>query len=78
MLVRYGLPLLLIAAGAVLLVAGGDAAVGAGIVLIGAAGVLFVFNLFARMSVASQDDREREEAAREYFSQHGRWPSSGD
>jgi ABC-type spermidine/putrescine transport system permease subunit II len=71
---RYGLPALILVAGVVLLIVGGDAPVGAGIVLIGVAVLVFVFNLFARLAVASQDDREREEAARDYYAEHGRWP----
>jgi hypothetical protein len=31
-------------------------------------------NVCARVSVAGQDDREREDAARAYFERHGRWP----
>jgi hypothetical protein len=72
--VRYALPALVFVAGLVLLVVGGDAGVGAGIVLVGVAVLVALFNVFARMSVASQDDREREQAARAYFERHGRWP----
>jgi hypothetical protein len=72
--VRYGLPAVIFVAGIVCLVVGGDVALGAGIVLIGVAVLVAVFGAFARLSLASQDDREREEAAREYFSRHGRWP----
>jgi len=72
--VRYGLPALILAAGIVCLVIGGDALVGAGIVLIGVAALVAIFGAFARLSLASQDDREREEAAREHFSRTGRWP----
>ena len=73
-LFRYGFPALILVVGIVLLVIGGDAAIGAGIVLIGVAVLVLVFNLFARLAVASQDDREREEAARDYYTRHGRWP----
>jgi ABC-type spermidine/putrescine transport system permease subunit II len=71
---RYGFPAVILVVGIVLVIIGGDAPLGAGIVLIGVALLVFVFNLFARMAVASQDDREREEAAREYYAEHGRWP----
>lgn len=72
--VRYGLPALIFVAGVVCLVLGGDVLIGAGIVLIGVAALVAIFGAFARLSLASQDDRDREEAAREYFSRHGRWP----
>ena len=68
--VRFGIPALMLVAGVVLVIVGGDAGVGAGIVLIGSAGVIVVFNLFAQLSVRSQDDREREEAARQYYARH--------
>jgi hypothetical protein len=74
LLVRYGVPLLLAIAGVVLLVIGGDAPVGAGITLIGVGVIVLGWNAFARLSISSQDDREREEAAREEFSRTGRWP----
>jgi hypothetical protein len=33
-----------------------------------------MINWLFRMSIASNKDRDREEAAREYFDRHGRWP----
>jgi hypothetical protein len=33
-----------------------------------------MINWLFRMSVSSNSDREREEAARRYFSEHGHWP----
>ena len=33
-----------------------------------------MINWMFRMSVESNRDREREEEAREYFDEHGRWP----
>jgi hypothetical protein len=73
-LLRYGLPALILLVGIVLVLIGGDAGIGAGIVLIGVSVLVFVFNLFARLAISSQDDREREEAARDYYAEHGRWP----
>lgn len=63
-LVRVGLPLAIAAAGVILIVIGGDAAVGAGIVLLGVAGLVVLANLFIRLAIQSQDDREREEERR--------------
>jgi hypothetical protein len=45
-------------------VIGGDAAVGAGIVLLGVAVLVVLANLFIRLAIQSQDDREREEERR--------------
>jgi len=71
--VRYGLPLLMAAAGVACLVVGGDAA-GAGVVLIGSAAIVFLLNALFRMSLTSNREREAEEQAREQFEQTGRWP----
>jgi hypothetical protein len=48
----------------ILIVIGGDAAVGAGIVLLGVAVLVVLANLFIRLAIQSQDDREREEERR--------------
>jgi len=64
MLVRVGLPLAIALAGVILIVIGGDAAVGAGIVLLGVAVLVVLANLFIRLAIQSQDDREREERRR--------------
>ena len=42
--------------------------------LIIAAVIVWMINWMFRMSVESNRDREREEAARDYFTEHGRWP----
>jgi uncharacterized membrane protein YoaK (UPF0700 family) len=63
-LVRYGLPAAIFVAGVVLVAVGGDAAVGAGIVLIGVAALVLLANLLFRLSIQSQRDREREEERR--------------
>jgi hypothetical protein len=63
-LVRIGLPLAIAVAGVILIVIGGDAAVGAGIVLLGVAFLVVLANLLIRLAIQSQDDREREEERR--------------
>jgi membrane protein implicated in regulation of membrane protease activity len=59
-LVRIWLPVAIAVAGLVLILTGGDAAVGAGIVLLGVALLVVLANLFIRLAIRSQDDRERE------------------
>lgn len=61
---RIGLPAAIAIAGVVLIAIGGDAAVGAGIVLVGVALLVVLANLFIRLSLASERDREREEQRR--------------
>jgi len=72
--VRVLLPASIAAAGVVLLLIGGDNESGAGVALIGCAVIVVLLNLFLRLGVRDTADREREEAAREYFDRHGRWP----
>jgi hypothetical protein len=62
--VRIWLPAAIAVAGVILIVTGGDAAVGAGIVLLGVAVLVVLANLFMRLAIKSQDDREREEERR--------------
>jgi drug/metabolite transporter (DMT)-like permease len=62
--VRYVLPALIAVAGVILVATGGDAAVGAGIVLIGVAGLVVLANLFIRLALRSERDRADEERRR--------------
>ena len=48
------------------------AAYGLALVLI--AMIVWMINWLFRMSIQSNRDREREEAARDFFDEHGRWP----
>jgi hypothetical protein len=60
LLVRYVLPALIAVAGVILIIIGGDATTGAGVVLIGVAGLVVLANLFIRLGIQSERDRERE------------------
>jgi hypothetical protein len=73
-LLRIGLPAAIAVAGVVLLIAGDDAGRGAGIVLIGVAGLVALINALIRLALQSERDREREERRRERFTERGRWP----
>lgn len=64
-LVRVALPATIALAGVALVIFGGDAARGAGIVLVGVAGLVVLANLFIRLGLQSQRDREREQARRQ-------------
>jgi hypothetical protein len=70
------LPLAIAVAGVVAIVIGRGHTVvaGAGVVLLGIALIVWMINWLFRMSIESNRDREREEEAREYFDEHGRWP----
>jgi hypothetical protein len=72
--VRVLLPAAIAIVGVVLVILGGDAARGAGVVLMGVAALVVLANLLMRLGIASERDREREEARRREFSRRGRWP----
>jgi hypothetical protein len=73
---RVWLPVAIGVAGVIAIVIGhghtATAAAGVGLLL--AALIVWMLNWMYRMSVDSNRDREREEAARDYFDRHGRWP----
>jgi ABC-type transport system involved in cytochrome bd biosynthesis fused ATPase/permease subunit len=75
-LTRVWLPLAIAVAGVVAIVIGRGHTVvaGAGVVLLGIALIVWMINWLFRMSIESNRDREREEEARVYFDEHGRWP----
>jgi hypothetical protein len=75
-MVRVVLPAVIAIAGVVLLVVGGDAAQGAGIVLIGVALLTVLANAFMRLSLSSERDREAEEARRAAISPRDGGPRS--
>ena len=69
--VRIALPALLGVAGVVLLVAG-EAVLGAALLIV--AVLVIAANLWMRLGLSSQADRDREASAREEFLRTGRWP----
>lgn len=73
-LVRWVLPAALCVTGVVFLLLGGENNGGVGVMLLGAALIVWIFDGMARLTASSGHDREREEAAREEFSRTGRWP----
>jgi hypothetical protein len=77
--VRYWLPAVIAAAGVIVALVGSSSALDAlGASLVGAALVVLLINLFIRLSIQSNRDREREDRARTFFDEHGRWPGKGE
>ena len=74
--VRYGLPALIFLAGTVVSIVDHDKQRGleVGAMLMGAAFAVFLLNFFMRIGVEGESDRDREEAARVFFDEHGYWP----
>jgi len=72
--VRYGLPLALLLAGMVVWATSGRIGVAVGAMFISSATAVLLLNLLYRIGVEGDKERDREEAARRYFDEHGRWP----
>lgn len=71
--VRYVIPAILVLVGLAILVVGGGEAVDGWALFTGAGIGIFLFNLLWRMGM-NDPEREREDAARAYFDEHGEWP----
>ncbi len=75
--VRYGLPAALILAGLVCLFAAPAGSAFHGWALFTGAGLsLLLLSVLYRIGVRGDSERDDEEAAREYFAEHGEWPES--
>src|SRR3954464_10802850 len=73
--VRYGIPVLLALAGVVCLAVLPDSSrVEAWAMFTGAATAVLLLNLLYRIGVSGDVERDREDAARRYFTEHGKWP----
>jgi hypothetical protein len=70
-IVRYGIPAALFIAG---MVVWGTGSVAVGAMFISAATAVLLLNLLFRIGIEGDKDRDREEAARRYFDEHGHWP----
>jgi hypothetical protein len=72
--IRYGIPAVLLIAGIVVTGTGGHLGVAAGALFFSAGSAVLLLNVLYRIGVEGDKERDREEAAREYFDKHGRWP----
>ena len=73
-IVRYGIPLVLFVAGVVVAATSGRIGLAAGAMFISAATAVLLLNVIYRIGVEGDKDRTREEDARRFFDEHGRWP----
>ena len=71
--VRYGIPLVLLIAGVVVAGTSGSG-LAAGAMFVSAATAVLLLNVLFRIGVEGDRDRDREEDARRFFDEHGRWP----
>jgi len=72
---RYGLPLALFIIGwVILLVADPSVRWDGWGMCVGAAGAILLLNVLFRYGARGDEERDAEDAAREYYAEHGRWP----
>jgi hypothetical protein len=73
--IRYGIPAALVVAGFVILAfADGSVRWDGWAMCVGAGLAVLLLNLLFRLGARGDTERDAEEAAREYFARHGRWP----
>jgi hypothetical protein len=72
--IRYGIPLALVLAGVIVSATAGGVGIAAGALFFSAGSAVLLLNVLYRIGVEGDKERDREERAREYFDQHGRWP----
>jgi hypothetical protein len=72
--IRYGIPLVLFVAGAIVTATAGGLGVAAGALFFSAASAVLLLNVLHRMGVEGDKERDREADARDFFDEHGRWP----
>ena len=72
--VRYGIPLTLFVAGMVIAGTSGRIGMAAGAMFISAGTAVLLLNVIYRIGVEGDKTRDREEEARRFFDEHGRWP----
>jgi hypothetical protein len=73
--VRYGIPVAFLVAGVLLVAFGGSSNRWEGLAMCVGAGLsVGLLNLFFRIGASGDEEREAEEAAREYLAKHGHWP----
>jgi hypothetical protein len=72
--IRYGIPVALLIAGVIVTATAGNVGLAAGALFFSAASAVLLLNVLYRMGVEGDKERDKEEAAREYFDKHGHWP----
>jgi hypothetical protein len=72
--IRYGIPLALVLAGVIVSATAGGVGLAAGALFFSAGSAVLLLNVLYRIGVEGDKERDREEAAREHFDRHGRWP----
>jgi hypothetical protein len=71
---RYGLPAVVTIAGLAIMAMGSENDLEGGASIVSAGLAIYFVNWLFRIGVEGDSQREREDAAREHFDRHGRWP----
>ena len=72
--IRYGIPAVLLIAGVIVTATAGNVGLAAGALFFSAGSAVLLLNVLYRIGVQGDEERDREEAARRYFDEHGHWP----
>jgi len=72
--IRYVLPAAVTVAGIAIMTVGSESALEGGASIVSAGLAIYFVNWLFRAGVSGDREREAEEAARDYFERHGRWP----
>jgi len=73
--IRYVLPAVVALAGVVIMAMGSETDLEGGASILSAGLAIYFINWLFRIGADGDLERDREDAAREYFDLHGRWPS---
>ena len=73
-LLRYVLPGVVVLAGIVVMALGSETDLEGGGGIVSAGLAIYFINWLFRTGAAGDLERDREDAAREYFDRHGKWP----
>jgi hypothetical protein len=72
--IRYVLPIVVVIAGLAIMAQGSESDLEGGASIVSAGLAIYFVNWLFRIGAAGDRERDVEQAAREYFSRHGRWP----
>lgn len=72
--VRYVLPVVVVIIGGVIMSFGSEPDLEGGASVVSAGLAVYFLNWLFRFGAKGDSEREREDAARDYFDRHGRWP----
>jgi hypothetical protein len=73
--IRYVLPAAIVIAGLVIMALGSENDLEGGASIVSAGLAVYFLNWLFRIGARGDDERRDEDAAREYYERHGRWPS---